>query len=81
MLRFSGNSIRFVPPPMTIYLVSAANNSLQFLDTSNNVFTNAKLLTLVSADIDAAGSVAALGSSKRYTVDGVTYAVDFTRFT
>ena len=79
MLRFSGNSIGFVAPPVTLYLVSGTNGDLQFVDTSNTIFTNEKLNTLVTADIEAAGG--APGTSKRYCVDGVTYAVDFTRFT
>lgn len=80
MLRFSGNSIGAIIP-ITLYVVNSQNNTIQLLDTSNNVFTNAKLQTMVMNDLQASGSVAALGSSKRYTVDGVTYAVDFTRFT
>jgi|LauGreDrversion4_2_1035121.scaffolds.fasta_scaffold411148_2 hypothetical protein len=79
MLRFSGNSIGFVAPPVTLYLVSGTNGDLQFVDTSNAIFTNDTLKTLVAADIDAAGGAPA--TSKRYCVDGVTYAVDFTRFT
>ncbi len=77
MLRFSGNSVGVIVP-VTVYVVSGNNGDIHILDTSNNVFTNDKLKTLVSADIDATGVP---GISKRYYVDGVTYAVDFTRFT
>jgi hypothetical protein len=81
MLRFSGNSISAVIP-MMLYLVNDSNNAVQFLDAHNNVIENPKLQTLVLNDIQASGSgVAALGASKRYYVDGITYAVDFTRFT
>lgn len=80
MLRFSGNSIGAVIP-VTLYVVSGGSpNPIQFLDTSNNVVENQKLQTLVMNDIQSVGSVGALGNSKRYNVDGITYAVDFTRY-
>jgi hypothetical protein len=80
MLRFSGNSISTVIP-ITVYLVSSSNNTIQFLDTSNNVIENSKLQTLVLNNIQSSGgSVASLGSSKQYYVDGITYTVDHTRF-
>lgn len=80
MLRFSGNSIGAVIP-VTLYVVSGGDTKpIQFLDTSNNVVENLKLQTLVMNDIQSVGSVSALGNSKRYYVDGITYAVDFTRF-
>jgi hypothetical protein len=77
MLRFSGNSVGLVVPVM-LYLVSGNNGDLQFLDTSNNTCINDRLKTLVTADIEASGGTP--GTQKRYFVDGVTYAVDFTRF-
>lgn len=83
MLRISGNSIGAVIP-VTVYVVNGPNNTIQFLDISNNILENSKLQTLVAVDIQyvgGAGGVSALGNSKRYYVDGITYAVDFTRFT
>jgi hypothetical protein len=80
MLRFSGNSIGAVIPVL-VYVVSGVNNAIQFLDISNTIVENTKLQTLVMNDIQAVASVTALGTSKRYFVDGITYTVDFTRFT
>ena len=76
MLRFSGNSIGAVVP-LTVYLMNGPNNTIQFMDISNNIIENTKLQTLVLNDIQTNGNVGAL---KRYYVDGITYAVDFTRF-
>ena len=79
MVRISGNSIGSVIP-ITVYLVGSTESGLVFVDSTNQVFTNPKLQTLVMNDIQSVGSVGALGTSKRYCVDGITYAVDFTRY-
>ena len=79
MLRISGNSIGAVIP-VTLYVVAGGTNPIQFQDISNTVVENPKLQTLVMNDIQSVGSVGALGNSKRYYVDGITYAVDFTRY-
>lgn len=82
MLRFSGNSIGAVIP-VTVYAVNGPDNNIQFVDISNNVFENPKLQTLVWTniqDVGGIGDIAKLGNSKRYYVDGITYAVDFTRY-
>jgi hypothetical protein len=80
MLRIGGNSIGTVIP-VILYVVAGGANPIQFQDISNNVVENPKLQTLVMNDIQSVGSVGALGNSKRYYVGGITYAVDFTRFT
>lgn len=83
MLRISGNSIGAVIPviPVTLYLVSDVNTIIKFMDTSNNLVENQKLQTLVMNDIQSSGVVTELGTSKRYYVNGITFAVDFTKFT
>ena len=79
MLRISGNSIGTIVP-ITLYVVAGGANHIQFQDISNNIVENPKLQTLVMNDIQSVGSVGALGTSKRYYADGITYAVDFTRY-
>jgi hypothetical protein len=80
MLRLSGNSIHAVIP-VTVYLQNGPNDTIQFVDISNTVVENPKLQTVVMIDIQYVGGIAALGTSKRYFVEGITYAVDFTRYT
>lgn len=75
MLRFSGNTVSAIASPISLFLVQESG-TYQLLDVSNTVYTNAALLTLVQADIV---SGTALGSSKRYTVNGVAFVIDFTR--
>jgi hypothetical protein len=74
MLRFAGNSISLIPPPISLFVV-LSNETYQLLDTSNAVYTNSTLLTLVQNDI----STNVPANSKKYTVDGCVFSVDFTR--
>lgn len=77
MLRFCGNTVSAIPSPIPLVVVkSQDSDTYVLLNTSNVVYTNSALLTLVQSDITSGVS---LGSSKRYLVDGTTYDVDFTR--
>lgn len=77
MLRFSGNTVSAIAPPIPLFVVkSQDSDTYVLLNISNVVYSNSALLTRVQSDITSGVS---LGSSKRYLVDGGTYDVNFTR--
>ena len=77
MLRFSGNTVSAIAPPISLFVVkSQDSDTYVLLNVSNSVYQNNALLIHVRADI--MNGVAAV-SSKRYHVDGGTYDIDFTR--
>lgn len=77
MMRFSGNTIyALAPRPVQLY-VTQSNNELELRDLTNKLFVNVELLNKVSESLFSGSTT----SCQTYSIQNITYNVDFTRLT